>query len=70
MGFAATERSTGAIEPFTLQYAGRPLFASTHLGGSSVTEDTGSPIDEMGILVPSLAAIQSAVVIVREEDCA
>jgi len=48
------------MEPFTVQYAGSPLFASIHLGASSVTAATGSPISEMGILVPSLAAVQSA----------
>ena len=67
---AVGARSTGAMEPFTVQYAGSPLFASIHLGASSVTADTGSPIAEMGILVPSLAAVQSACVIVREVDCA
>ncbi len=70
IGFAVGARSTGAREPFTVQYAGRPLAASTHLGASSVTADTGSPIAEMGILVPSLAAVQSAGLIVREVDCA
>jgi hypothetical protein len=70
MGLAVGARSTGVMEPFTVQYGGSPLVASTHLGASSVTADTGSPIAEMGRLVPSLAAVQSARVIVREVDCA
>jgi hypothetical protein len=60
IGLAVGARSTGAMEPFTVQYAGSPLVASTHLGASSVTADTGSPIAEMGRLVPSRAAVQSA----------
>ena len=60
IGFAVGERSTGAMEPFTVQYGGRPLAASTHRGASSVTADTGAPIAETGIVLPSRAALQSA----------
>jgi hypothetical protein len=70
IGFAVGARSTGAIAPFTVQYEGRPLAASTHRGAASVTADTGSPIAEMGILVPSLASVQSDGLIVREVACA
>ena len=60
IGFAVGDRSTGAMEPFTVQYAGSPLAASTHRGASSVTADTGSPIAVTGISLPSLVAVQSA----------
>ena len=70
IGFAVGDRSTGAMEPFTVQYAGSPLAASTHRGASSVTADTGSPIAVTGISLPSLVAVQSASLIVLEGDCA
>src|SRR5689334_18680890 len=70
IGLAVGERSTGARTPFTVQYGCSPLAASTHRGASSVTPDTGSPIAETGILLPSLAAVQSSGVIVLEGDCA
>jgi hypothetical protein len=70
IGLAVGERSTGAIEPFTVQYGGSPLDASTQRGASSVTADTGSPIADAGMLFPSLAPVHSAAVIVRDDDCA
>ena len=55
IGLAVGSRSTGAIEPVTVQYGERPLAASTHRGASSVTADTGSPIAE--ILEPEDSAL-------------
>jgi hypothetical protein len=70
IAFAVGERSTDAMAPVTVQYAGRPLAASTHRGASSVTADTGSAIAATGIPLPSLAAVHSAGLIVRDGDCA
>jgi hypothetical protein len=58
------------MEPFTVQYGGPPLAPSTQRGASRVTADTGSPIAETGMLLPSLAAVHSAEVMVREGDSA
>src|SRR5512140_1089736 len=66
MGLAFAARSTGAIAPFTVQYGGNPFAAAFQRGALRVTADTGSPIDVVGMLSPSLAAVQSASVIVFE----
>jgi hypothetical protein len=59
MGGAEGFLSTGAIDPSTLQYA-VPLLASVrHSGAFSVTAETGKPIEDRGILVPSFSALQS-----------
>src|SRR5580700_2689477 len=59
MGFAEGLLSTGAIDPSMLQYAGLPLASARHSGAFSVTVETGSPIEDTGILVPSFSAVQS-----------
>ena len=66
IGLAFGARSTGAIAPFTVQYGGNPFAAAFQRGALRVTADTGSPIDAIGMLSPSLAAVQSASVIVFE----
>src|SRR6186713_3721057 len=60
IGRAVALRSTGAITPSTAQCAGTSAVAATHRGGASVSDDTGSPIADGGIALPSLAATQSA----------
>ena len=59
MGFALADLSTGAIDPSTLQNAGADSVAAVHTGVLRVTLDTGSPIAEDGIVVPSLSILQS-----------
>jgi hypothetical protein len=66
MGFAVAARSTGAIAPLMEQKAAPPLGATLHRGSLSVTAETGSPMAVTGMLLPSLAAVQSASVIVCE----
>jgi hypothetical protein len=43
--------------PFTTQCAGTVAVASTHRGALNVTAETGSPIDDTGIVVPSRSAV-------------
>ena len=59
IGIAVGLLSTGAMEPSTLQYAGSEPVAAFHTGALSVTDDTGSPMEATGMLVPSLSAVQS-----------
>ena len=68
IGLAFGARSTGAIAPFTVQYGGKPFAAAFQRGALRVTADTGSPIVVIGMLSPSLAALQSASVIALELD--
>src|SRR5262245_10700581 len=56
---------TGASAPSIEQYAGADSVAAVHTGAASDTPDTGSPIDAVGIDVPSFSAEQSACAIVR-----
>ena len=49
-----------------MQYGGNPFAAAFQRGALRVTPDTGSPIDVIGMLSPSLPAVQSASVIVLE----
>ena len=53
-----------------MQYGGSPRAASTQRGASSVTADTGSPIADAGMPLPSLPAVHSSAVITREGACA
>jgi hypothetical protein len=48
------------MDPSTAQYAGIVPDAATHRGGLSATPDTGSPMAEIGIALPTLSTVQSA----------
>ena len=60
MGFAFSSFETGAMEPFTLQYPRVDPAAFNHIGAFRVTADTGSPMAETGIELPSFSAVHSA----------
>jgi len=64
IGFAVGLRSIGAIESSMLQSAGTAAVAAFHRGALNVTADTGSPIADVGIVAPSVPAVQSASVMV------
>ena len=65
MGRPFTLVSVGAMAPSIEQYAGALPVAATHRGAARVTPATGSPIDETGIVAPSLVLVQSSAVISR-----
>src|SRR3954471_19226110 len=52
IGCAAGLASSGAMAPVTEQNAALPWAAAVHTGASSVTADTGSPIEATGMLDP------------------
>src|ERR1051326_5679558 len=60
IGFADGARSTGAMDPSTAQYAGVAPDAATHRGGFSATPETGWPMAEIGMAVPTLSTEQFA----------
>ena len=49
----------GAMDPSILQYARSPFAPAFHTGALRVTADTGSPMDDTGMLLPSLSTVQS-----------
>jgi hypothetical protein len=59
MGLAEGLLSTGAMDPSMLQYAGAPLASARHSGAFSATAETGSPMEDTGMLAPSFSAVQS-----------
>src|SRR5436190_19344627 len=67
MGLALGALSIGAMEPLTVQYGPPLLAAALHRGSLNLIPDTGSPMAEAGMLPPSLAAAQSASVIVFDD---
>jgi hypothetical protein len=48
------------MDPSMPQYAALPLASACHWGALSVTAETGSPMEDGGMLVPSFAAVQSS----------
>jgi hypothetical protein len=47
------------MDPSTTQYAGMFPDAATQRGGFSETPDTGSPIPEVGIVLPTVTVVQA-----------
>jgi hypothetical protein len=56
------------MEPLTVQKGPPLLAAAFHRGSLNVIPDTGSPMAEDGMLPPSFAAVQSASVIVFDDE--
>jgi hypothetical protein len=47
------------MDPSTTQYAAMVPDAATQRGGFKATPDTGSPMSEVGIVLPTLAVVQA-----------
>src|SRR3954451_3168650 len=63
MGRALAALSTGAIAPSTAHCAAAVAVAAVHTGAFNVTAETGSPMADTGMLVPTFPDVQSASVI-------